>query len=387
MARDCDLAVGASKIMTVIASCIHSMASTGGSELNAVRTVEQLALRHHRVIVLTFDKNQEGMYKRYLRAGAEVAAFPVGSLVSAKALLQVIRMASLMKTRGVEIVITHDVYSNFLMILAARYAGIPSIASKRYTAYTYPQHRITDRIGFRLATRILANSASVAESIRLEPEIVRRKVRVVPNFIDDAVFLYGARRDEWVKRFGLRSTDTIYGIIAQLRAEKNHILLLDTFCVLAGEIENVHLLIVGDGPERESIQAHIQKLGLNRRVTLAGHVPAAWQVFAAIDVALLPSSHEGFPNSLIEAMAMGVPVIASDVGGIADAVSDSTTGLLVHPGDFGALLQAMRRLAGEPHRRHTLGVNAQAFVRERFSVAAVTPKLERLIEETMGAGI
>lgn len=366
--------------MTVIASCIHSMDSSGGSELNAVRTVEQLALRHHKVFVLTFDDSRRGMYERYIRAGAEVAAFPVDSLVGLRAVRQVLRMASFMRANEVEVVITHDVYCNFLMILAARYAGIPSIASKRYTDYTYWQHRYTDRIGFRLATRILANSAAVAGTVKIASDQLYNKIEVIPNFVDDALFSFVAKRDESLLRLGVQSTGTVHGIVAQLRVEKNHLLLLDAFRELAAEREDVHLLIIGDGPERSNIQSHIQKLGLSSRVSLAGHVPSAWQAFAAIDVAFLPSLHEGFPNALIEAMAMGVPVVASNVGGIPDAIDDGRTGLLVPPGDLLALATAMRDITDDIMLRRRLGENARAKALRQYGAAGVIDRLVDLLE-------
>jgi glycosyltransferase involved in cell wall biosynthesis len=110
-----------------------------------------------------------------------------------------------------------------------------------------------------------------------------------------------------------------------------------------------------------------------------GHVDQAWRAFAAADVAVLPSQHEGFPNSLIEAMAVGVPVIASNVGGIPDAVVDGKTGLLFPVNDEDALTAAMDRLAGDSAERESLSAAALSAM-DAYRIETVIAKLERLYE-------
>ena len=369
-----------------VASCINSMSPSGGTELNAVRTVEELRGRGHEVSVVTLTDDRTGMYDRYVAAGVQVRGFPVDSLVGLSALKATREMASYFREQRIDLVHSHDCYTNFLMIAAARLARVPSLASKRYIQHFKPAHRYTDRIGFRLATGVLANSRMVGESVQKDEGIPGSKVAVIHNFVDDSLFSAPSERAFWRETFGLPDNALVIAIVAQLREEKNHTLLLEAFSTLAVVHHTAHLVIVGDGPERENIVNAIERLGLAPRVTMAGHVGQAWRVFSIADVSVLPSRHEGFPNSVVEAMAMGVPVVASDVGGIPDAIVDGTTGLLVPVGDVKALEGALSRMLTDEEFRKSAGCAARKRAAEDFRASVVIDRVEalygRLIEES-----
>jgi glycosyltransferase involved in cell wall biosynthesis len=359
-----------------VASCINSVSVSGGSELNAVRTAEALTSRGHtvRAVILTDDPG--GMAARYRAGGMEVNGFPVRSLVGAGAVRQVLRAARFFRTQQIDVVHTHDCYTNFLMVPAARLAGIPVLASKRWVFQTFPQHRVTDRISYWLADAVLANSNEVARSAHTVEGVPQRRITVIPNFVDDEVFSAKAGRSVWRAQFGASSDVVLFVIVAQLRPEKNHAVLLDAFAQVLWDVPGARLAIVGDGPERGAIEERIDRLGLQAAVVMAGHVDRAWRTLAAADIAVLPSQHEGFPNSVVEAMAVGVPVIASNVGGIPDAVHDGVTGLLVERDQLGALANAMRTLALDAALRTSFGHAAQRVAHDSFRQDAVIDRLE-----------
>lgn len=129
-------------------------------------------------------------------------------------------------------------------------------------------------------------------------------------------------------------------------------------------------VIVGDGPERASLEAEIRRLGLHETVVLAGDRDDVAAVLARADVFVLSSTSEGLPLSILEAMAAGLPVVASSVGGVPEAVKDGVTGLLVPPRDPVRLAAALERLLVDPALRHRLGSHGHDRVREHFGLEA-----------------
>jgi glycosyltransferase involved in cell wall biosynthesis len=130
-------------------------------------------------------------------------------------------------------------------------------------------------------------------------------------------------------------------------------------------------LIVGDGPERQEIESAVHALGLETAVRLCGPRRDIPDLLARCDVFALSSRSEGGPISVLEAMAAGLPVVASDVGGVGEIVVDQQTGLLVPPGDPDALAAALERLLADPALRHRLGAAGRERAAQRFSLGAL----------------
>jgi glycosyltransferase involved in cell wall biosynthesis len=143
---------------------------------------------------------------------------------------------------------------------------------------------------------------------------------------------------------------------------------------------NLRLVLVGQGPLADEIAARHLALALGDRVLLLGYRPDAARVLSAADALVLSSRHEGLPVALMEARALGLPVVATAVGGIPEAVIDDVDGLLVEPGDVAQLSGALVRFASDPALRARLvaGAAAQA---DRFDVAAAVAQLEALYED------
>jgi glycosyltransferase involved in cell wall biosynthesis len=152
-------------------------------------------------------------------------------------------------------------------------------------------------------------------------------------------------------------------IVGRLSREKDHLLLLEAVRALP----EAHLLIVGEGPERERIEAGIRAAGQEKNVTLTGQVPSAEPYYALADVAVLASRTEGSPNALLEAMAAGVPVVATAVGGIPEIVTHEESALLVPPGDREGMTEAIRRLLSDEELRTRLVKRAREVIETRHS--------------------
>src|SRR5207244_12000408 len=143
------------------------------------------------------------------------------------------------------------------------------------------------------------------------------------------------------------------------------------------------LVLVGDGPERRALEALASSLGLDERVLFAGWQAQPRRYLTTVDVFALPSRFEGFPLAVVEAMLAELPVVASDVGSVPEAVREGETGLLVPPDDPARLAAALRRLPAEPPLRLRLGEQGRALALERFTAAAMARSFERLYEEIL----
>lgn len=352
----------------------------GGTETNLVRLATRLD-RERFPLVVTYAR--EGpLLPRLVDAGIPVHQFQPPSLKSAALPGAVRAFRQWLARERVQVLHAHDIYSNVFDALACPPGGPVRLIVSRRWGLTQYNRLLTwaNRWAYRRAARVLGNSSGVGASLVADEGVPRAKVVVLPNFADDATFAPpgdpGALRDE----LGLPRDALVVGMIANLHAVKNHALLLEAVAALPAPLAP-HLALVGEGPERPALEAQVATLGLAGRVHLLGSRPAAGRFHAAFDVSCLTSRSEGFPNSLVEAMAAARPVVATDVGGVRDAVQDGVTGFLAPSGDVARVRDHLARLLADPALRATLGAAGAAHARAEFHAEAVMPRLEALYRE------
>jgi glycosyltransferase involved in cell wall biosynthesis len=158
---------------------------------------------------------------------------------------------------------------------------------------------------------------------------------------------------------------------------------LDVLVEALRELPEAHGVVVGEGPELPALRELARSRGVGERLTMTGFDPDARGVLEGFDVFVLPSLFESFPLSVLEAMLAARPVVASDVGSVAEAVIDGETGLLVPPGDASALVAALRRLLDDPELRRRMGERGRSLARERFTAAGMARDYERLYAEVL----
>jgi glycosyltransferase involved in cell wall biosynthesis len=172
-------------------------------------------------------------------------------------------------------------------------------------------------------------------------------------------------------------------IVGRLSREKDHLSLLRAVRAIVRE-KTIHLIIVGEGPERQAIESAIREMDLVHNVTLTGQQPSAEPFYAIADLAVLASRSEGSPNALLEAMASEIPTVATTVGGIPEIVVDGESALLVPPDDANALASAMRRvLLDEPGLGLRLSARARQLVLERHTPEQRVRKLVGIYRSVM----
>jgi glycosyltransferase involved in cell wall biosynthesis len=295
------------------------------------------------------------------------------------------RLRGLLGRESVDLLHTHHYEPALLGVLATMGTRVPLIIGRHYSDAIYQLSRGARRRAYlgieslcnRRAAAIVAPSKAVARVLR-DQGVDPGKVEVIPYGFDFQRF--GARdphamaraREEWPPGPGLRLVT-----VARLHAEKGHRHLLQALETLARENWMATWLIVGEGPERQALEADVHERGMSARVRFAGRRTDVLDLMAAADVVVQPTLHEAFSQAMIEAMALGRPLIISDVSGVEDVVENGRSGLVVPPGDTSALVAALRRLS-DPEVAGGIGQMAHAQVRSRLDIHGIVRRVEDL---------
>jgi glycosyltransferase involved in cell wall biosynthesis len=183
------------------------------------------------------------------------------------------------------------------------------------------------------------------------------------------------------KKLGIGEHDFVFGLVAKLWDGKGHITAIEALKQLLPRVPNARLVFVGDGYLREVLEQHAKKVAVEERIVFTGFRSDIAELNAMFDVAILVSDFEGMGRVLLEAMVMGRPAVASNVGGIPDVVDDGQTGILIPPGDSPALAAALERLYLDSNLRQSMGVAGKKKITEQFSAATMVRKIVDVYEE------
>jgi glycosyltransferase involved in cell wall biosynthesis len=330
--------------------------------------IRRLDPSRFRVHVACFHR--EGAWlPRVEAAAASVVEFPIHGFAKPATLAALLRFARWCRRERIAVVQTCDLYANTFGLPGAALARVPvRIGSRReITADKSRAQLWLQRQAYRAATKVVANSPAARE-ILLAEGLAPESIAVIPNGVDFASF---ANRD------AVRPVRRII-TVANLRIEKQHETLIAAAAKLVVDLPELRFSFVGAGPRRTELEALVRAHRLEHHVEFLGHRDDVPALLEASDAYVLPSRSEAFPNGAIEAMAAGLPVVASAVGGLLDLIDDGRTGVLVPPSDPEALEQALRGLIAEPARAHALGEAAQREIRARYSFDRMVAAFEDL---------
>jgi len=249
----------------------------------------------------------------------------------------------------------------------------PAVATRRTSFPTRRNPLFRVKFTFRL-DHVIAVSGSIRDDL-LAAGVPPESVSVVHSGIDLARFEDAGSGEEFRREFELPPDAFLVGCVGALSQHKGHVHLVRVVAALAADLPALHLALLGEGDLTGEILDEARGLGVGDRVHLAGFRDDVTQATAAFDLSVLPSiSGEGSPAAIKEAMAAGVPVVASDIGGVREILTDGREGLIVPPGDEAAMEAAFRRLAGDPDLRRALGEAGRIRAREY--------SMERMVERT-----
>ncbi|HEY4095819.1 MAG TPA: glycosyltransferase family 4 protein [Baekduia sp.] len=338
-----------------------TLAGVGGAQSYVAALVPALAERFDVVVAAHGDGP---LPEAVLAGGARyVALRHVRRAVGPRDVLGLIELVVLLRRERPVVVHANSSKAGILGRLAAVVARVPvriftahGWAFGAHTGVAAALYRWADRAIAPLTTAVVC----VAESERRAGTAARTCRPARTWVIHNAVDVAGQRRA------GLRGDPPQVVWVGRLAAPKDPLTLVDALASLPRG--SFRALLVGDGPLCDEVAAAVQGAGLGESVTMAGEVRDLASVLADADLFVLASGSEGFPISVLEAMATGLPVVASDVGGVAEAVVDGETGLLVPPGDATSLAGALSALLHDPTRRRAMGTAGRARAAARFDL-------------------
>ena len=283
---------------------------------------------------------------------------------------------------------THSSKAGILGRAAARLAGVPAVV---HTAHGWAFHRtqpwpvraaswLMERAGAALCDAIPVvsqDTLDAAANSRLGP---RAKFEV----IRDPIELERYRRDETARalvrgEFGFEPRHFVFGFLSRLSVPKRPEVVVQAFAQVAARHPDARLLIVGDGALRKGIESAIAETGMGERVKLAGLRRDVPRILSAFDAFVFVSDWEGLPMVLPQAMAAGLPIVTSAVGGTPDAVADGVNGWLVPRGDVATLVDRMDRLVSDPAAACRMGAAGAPRI-EPFSAPVVARRLQEIYE-------
>jgi glycosyltransferase involved in cell wall biosynthesis len=356
---------------------LHTEASTGfgGQEIRILAETRWLLRHGWRALIAAQPASR-------LLAEATAAGLPAVGVRMRHALdlPALLALRRLMAGRGVDVVHTHSSVDSWVASLAARSLGLPVVRS-RHVAIAVPRRRA---LPYHLADRIITSGDAVRQ-VLVAAGVAADRVVSVPPGVDTERFHPAVSGDAVRKELGL--TGPVVGLVADLRGSKGHQYFLQAARLVRDARPQVRFLVVGDGVGRDRVRQLVADLGLGDVVVMTGFRHDIPEVMAALDVLTLPSIRsEATSQVIVQALAVGRPVVATTVGGSPELVRDGETGRLVPPRDAAALARAILDLLDAPAEARRLALAGQREVRARFSQDASMARTVAVYEAVRARG-
>lgn len=354
--------------------CVRTLGS-GGTERQAAAMAMTLGEYGYQTQVCCGEDG--GFRAAELRErGIPIFVNPVQGLYRPATLRAAWRLRQYLRQERIGLVHTFDFPMNIFAAPVARLAGVKVLTSQRCFRDTIPpKYHPLLRIAHGMAHGVVTNSHAVSAHLVSDYGVDRSRIEYCPNGLDLQRFEGGVR----VAEPGFEGR-LVIGTASVLRPEKGLGDLIEAFAAADPVQRNLALLVVGSGPEKQALEALATRLGVGQYCRFISDTRDVGAWMRKMDVFVLPSHSEALSNSLMEAMACGCAVIASEVGGNPELVSQQETGLLFPARQAAALAMALRRMADEPELRHRLALAGEAKMRASYSLEAAAARLAAIYD-------
>ena len=303
----------------------------------------------------------------------EIPEFKLKSFYDANFLLQLKKCVSFLRENKIEIVHTHDFYTNVFGITAARLAGVKcKIASKRETAAVRSKaQNIIEKLIFKTADIIIANSEAVKNYL-IREGVAANKIKVIYNGLDAARLTpRETNRTKICAEIGLPIGENLKFItlVANLRHEvKNQPMFLRAAKSVLRKFPDAHFVLAGEGELKAGLENTAKELRIEKNTHFTGRCTQIPELLSISSACVLTSYAEGFSNSILEYMGAGKPVVATNVGGAAEAIIENETGFLVESDDDETMANRLVELLENEGKAARFGKNAKKIIEEKFSL-------------------
>ena len=357
---------------------------TGGSETQAVQLAKLQQAHGCNVHIACIDRRGPLLEKAEAVVSGEIPDFPLRSFYHPHTAVQITRFARLLKQRRIDVLHTHDFYTNLFGLFAGAVAGVRArVGSRRETfGFRSPAQKRVERWAYNFAHAVVCNSIAVQRQLVLEG-VPEHKTAVVYNGLDlRRVTPSGKTRAE----LGLAGTENqrLVTLVANMRHPvKDQPTFLKAAARVAQDVPDAAFVLAGEGELKTKISELASSLGLKNKALFPGRCDGIGDLLQISDVCVLSSTAEGFSNSILEYMAAAKPVVATNVGGAAEAIQEGVTGYLVAASDDEAMAQRITALLQDPAKARAMGEKGRQVIIERFSCETQRQRCETLYREIL----
>ncbi len=346
---------------------------TGGTEKHLAQLICGLPPDKFHCSLVAFDLGTNPLVDGLRARGVPVRHVPVAREYGPNALVQAWRLARLIRSQRYDIVQTYHQKSDTYAALIAWLAGARHlVSSKRDTGeLRKPWHVFLNRRLRFLFDEFIAAAEAVRTAVVARDHLPPERVTIIYNGVDSSRFAVpaAAQREDARRSLGFGPEEFVVGMVAGFRPEKNHDIFFAGLLQALPSIPSLRVLAVGSGPLSSPIRERVARTELADRTVFTGDVADVLPFLWSMDVGCLtPGSNEGFSNAIIEQMAVGLPMIVTDIGGNAEAVIDGDNGFVIPPLDAGALCTALVTLHQDSARARAMGRASRERAEERFSL-------------------
>jgi len=356
----------------------------GGQSNRILIVCRELAQRGHEVAIAAPPGSE--LVRRAQAQGVrtfEEMRFPRG-LHPLSLLCDIRAMRTLLLQEKFDIVHTHgsqDAWCAAFALLGM--SPRPHLLRTKHNIFPIREHFANRWLYGRMTEKIICISRAVLEYCAAKPYLRRENLVLIHSAVNAELYARGDR-EKIRKELGLGG-HYVAGIVGRLRPEKGHHTLLEAFARLKDRAPDMMLVVCGDGSIFQELSDFAKANAISARMIFTGFRTDIPDILSALDVFILPSLSEGLGTAVLEAGAAGLPIIASNVGGIPDIIEDGASGILVPPTDVSALAEAIKSVYSNPEKAKLLGMAAQRRVRQHFSEKALVDKNESLYQSLINA--
>ncbi len=335
--------------------------------------------RGHRVYIAS---SAGKLLVKFRQIGAEFVPIPIRTKqeISPAVLLSFLKLSGFTRRHKIDIAHSNSRTTQVVAQLLRRRAGPAHI----WTCHGFFKPRLFRKMLPCRGEKVIAISKEVEAHLVNDFKIESRDIRLVHNGIDVEKFMVEgpAKKMQVREQFGLEGSPVI-GIIARLSSVKGHTYLVSAMREVVARFPRARLLIAGEGQTKDALVSQARSLGIENNVTIIDELEDTRDALSAMDIFVLPSLEEGLGLALMEAMAAGIPVIGSDIGGIRTLICDRHSGLLTRPKDPQSIAQAIIYLLENPWEAAGFAACARTFIKDNFSLDKMVTETERVYYEAL----
>ena len=352
----------------------------GGQEIRILSESQAFINKGYEMIIAA-QPNSE-LYKNSTQIRVPTFALTMNKGINLRAIYHLVRY---IKKNNVDIIHTHSSVDSRTAGIAAKVAGIKVVRS-RHISLPISKSWLTWWQYMKLADKVITSGRDIRNKMIADNKMLAKKIVSAPAGVDTKIFSEEIDLTNIRPKYNLDKSDFVVGIVSVLRSWKGHKYLIEAIKMAANELPNIHLIIVGAGPQKENIEQLINKLDIKERVILTGYQANPAIFYKAMDVMVLPSyAGEATSQVLPQAMLMGKPVISTEAGGLSEVVIHNQTGLIVPAKNSHEIFLAIKALYNNDDLRNKLIKNGKEHALKNFTFDRMIKTTENVYKEVLGS--